>query len=725
MEVDQRADIYALGLILYDMLVGLRRTAKADSVVSELRARMEQAPPPPRSLVDTVPEALDRLVARCLEPDPANRYQTTVDLAADLDRLDENGIPIPVPRRFTPRLIALSIAVVAALVTGTWWLTRTPPPPKQHDPVSVLIADFQNQTGDATFDRSLESVMKLALEGAGFITAYDRTGVRALSGVTAKTLDDPTAQQIAVKQGVGVVLSGSLRRDGSGYGVSVKAIRAVTGAEVTSASDRAPSKEQVVPVATKLATRVRKALGDETSSSAQIFAMDTLSTTSLDVVHQYAVATEAWSNGRYEEALEGFSKSVQMDASFGMGYQGMAIVSRNLDKPLDAERYTKEALRHVDRMTERERYRARGFFYRLTGDYQACVKEYGELVTRYAADVAAHNQIALCSTMLRNMPRALDEMRQMVKIVPQSPILSGNLALYESYSGNFESGESVASGIAEPKPWFGVLAVAFGELGQGKIRDAHDAYTKLGEVGAQGKSYSATGLGDLAIYEGRFSDAVQILEEGAAADLAAMNPDRAAVKYTAAGYAQLSRGQKRLAAAEAEKALANSQIVNVRFLAARTLVEADQIESARKVSASLAAESSPALRAHAKIIDGLIALKLGKAQDAANTLIEANTLLDTWIGHFDLGRAYLAAGQFINADSEFDRCIKRRGEALALFLDEHPTYGYMPAVYFYQGRVREGLNSAGSADSYREYLNIRGASTEDPLLPDARRRAAR
>jgi eukaryotic-like serine/threonine-protein kinase len=104
-------------------------------------------------------------------------------------------------------------------------------------------------------------------------------------------------------------------------------------------------------------------------------------------------------------------------------------------------------------------------------------------------------------------------------------------------------------------------------------------------------------------------------------------------------------------------------------------------------------------------------------------LTEANTLLDTWIGRFDLGRAYLEAGQLIQADSEFDRCIKRRGEALSLFLDEEPTFGLFPSVYYYQGRVREALKSIGFADSYRTYLDIRGKAGEDPLLAEIRRRA--
>jgi len=83
----------------------------------------------------------------------------------------------------------------------------------------------------------------------------------------------------------------------------------------------------------------------------------------------------------------------------------------------------------------------------------------------------------------------------------------------------------------------------------------------------------------------------------------------------------------------------------------------------------------------------------------------------------------LQANEFALADSEFDRCLKRRGEALALFFDQDPSYSFLPPVYYYQGRAREGLKTAAYADSYRAYLNIRGKSSEDSLVPDARRRA--
>jgi hypothetical protein len=58
-----------------------------------------------------------------------------------------------------------------------------------------------------------------------------------------------------------------------------------------------------------------------------------------------------------------------------------------------------------------------------------------------------------------------------------------------------------------------------------------------------------------------------------------------------------------------------------------------------------------------------------------------------------------------------------------LFLDEDPTFSYFPPVYYYQGRVREGLKNAGYTESYKAYLAFRGQSKEDPLLPEVRSHA--
>ena len=94
--------------------------------------------------------------------------------------------------------------------------------------------------------------------------------------------------------------------------------------------------------------------------------------------------------------------------------------------------------------------------------------------------------------------------------------------------------------------------------------------------------------------------------------------------------------------------------------------------------------------------------------------MDANALLDTWDRRFDLGRAYLEAGAFTQADSEFDRCIKRRGEPGAV-LGRRADTGLFPPVYYYQGRVLEKLGSNEVCRFMRIYLGIRGQSNEDAL----------
>ncbi len=125
---------------------------------------------------------------------------------------------------------------------------------------------------------------------------------------------------------------------------------------------------------------------------------------------------------------------------------------------------------------------------------------------------------------------------------------------------------------------------------------------------------------------------------------------------------------------------------------------------------------------YAKLIAGEAQLKKGNARDALNTFQEAQKLADTWLGHFDMGRAYLDAGAFTEASSEFDICLKRRGEATSVFLDDVPSYHVLPPVHYYQGRAREGLNSPGASESYKTFLSIKEKGAGDPLVADAQRR---
>jgi tetratricopeptide (TPR) repeat protein len=312
-----------------------------------------------------------------------------------------------------------------------------------------------------------------------------------------------------------------------------------------------------------------------------------------------------------------------------------------------------------------------------------------------------------------------------LEVSPQNQPQRANLALNLSYTGDFAAAEQEARKVLQFNPSYelGYPGLAYAQIGQGQLAEAIKTYQQLQKISNLGQSMAAPGLADIALYEGRLADAAQLLDHGAALDLQAGRPDSAAADFAMLGYIQILRNQKTAALAALKKALANSKDVSPRFAAARAYIAAGEIADGRKLAASLASEPQPDSGVYARLIEGEAALKGKDSRAAIQAFTDANNRLDTWIGRFDLGRAYLEAGMFVEADSEFDRCIKRRAETLDLF-DYVPTYGYSPEVYYYQGKVREGLKSPGAADSFRTYVSIRGKAGEDPLLPEIRRHLA-
>jgi tetratricopeptide (TPR) repeat protein len=739
-ELDARSDIFTVGLILYELLTGIM-PYQAESAIASLLKRTQQRAIPVSDIDKNVPGVLSNIVSKCLEREPALRYQSADALLADLHAWQGKSGTTRVSASSTQlwmnrvrelswsRIAPVSLVLVVTVAATAWYFsTRQNATVVTHAPVSVLVADFQNHTSDTLFDDTLEPMFNVALEGASFINAFNRGNARGLAGKlpnpTSK-LDEQTARLVAVSQGVSAIVTGSLSNRGTGYRLSVQAIDAVTGKTLATGDVDAANKDDVLLEVPKVTAPIRKALGDTTPESVQLVAAQgSFAASNLEAVHEYGVAMEQQFAGKMEDALRSFSKAAELDPNFARAYSGMAAASGNMGRPADAEKYAKLAMQHIDRLSERERYRVRGLYYIRTDNWQKCVEEYSELMKQYPADNIGQNNLATCYGRLLNMPKAMEEAQRAVQIAPKDVMTRMNFSLYACYATDFQSCERGAREVLQLNPAYeeAFFALAYAQLGQNQLPQATETYRKLEKVSAWGASLADSGVANLALYQGRLREAIQILEKGAAADLAAKNPDAAADKFVMLADAKLLRGEKQSGLAAAQSALANSQSAKIRFLAARAFVEAGETAKARKLADSLASGVQASPQAYAKLVLGEAALQEHNPKQAIQLFTEAKDLIDTWVGRFDLGRAYLEAGAFTEADSEFDRCIKRRGEALELFMDDMPTYSYLPVVYYYQGRVREGLKSPGFADSYRTYLSIRGKSTEDPLLPDIRHR---
>ncbi len=740
-DVKASSDIFTFGLILYELLAGVT-PFHAESAIASLLMRSQQRAVPLADVAKNVPGTLSNIVSKCLETDPAKRYQSAEELDADLrawqgrggkSRVSASSARLRMNRiRELPwQRFAITGAVILAVAAGiSWYVIKRQLAAKSgtHAPMSVLVADFENHTGDPVLDDTLEPMLGVALEGASFINAYSRGDARKLAqklpNPTDK-LDEQSARLVAVSQGVNAVITGDISLRGDQYDISAIALDAVSGKEIAKAEITVANKQEILPDLPKLAAPIRKALGDTTPPSVQFDQVSGgFTAASLEAVHQDALGVDEQFAGNFQEAFDSFQKAAELDPKFARPYTGMAAMAQNLGRPDDAVKYMKLAMQHEDSMTEREKYRDRGLYYLTTGDWQNCVQEYTQLVTRYPADRVGQNNLASCYTQLRNAPKALEAAKQAVEIVPKGVGQQLNLAFISVFAGDFAAGETVARTALEisPSAAQGYLVLAEAQLGQGEIDKTADSYHQLERFGAPDISTANAGLADLAAYQGKYAEAAAILTQGASADLAAKMTDNAARKYAALANIEELQGHNAAALSDMDKALANSQSTPIKFLAAITYVDAGELAKAQKLATGLSSDLTSEPQAYGKIVEGMIALKRKDANEAVKQITAANNLLDTWIGRFELGRAYLEAGALTEADSEFDQCVQRRGEAIELFMDNVPTYAYFPPVYYYEGLVREGMKSDGFADFYKDYLGIRGQSTEDPLVPEIRRR---
>jgi tetratricopeptide (TPR) repeat protein len=394
----------------------------------------------------------------------------------------------------------------------------------------------------------------------------------------------------------------------------------------------------------------------------------------------------------------------------------------NLGQRDQAEKYFQMALARIDRMTDREKYRTFGVYYVTIRNNQRAVQEFTSLVREYPADSAGHANMAVAYLFLRNLPKAIEESQRAVDIYPKNVPQGNNVALFRMYAGDFASAEREAHAVLALNPSLlkSYIAVALCELAQGDPAKAAEAYRSMAKLGPRGASFAAAGLADLQLYEGRTSEAIATLEGGVSSDLANKFAAPAASKLTTLAYAHLMAGQTTAANQAADRAVVLTRDEGVLLDASRVFLETGKEGKAHELAHELSERLETEVQVYAKLIEGA-ALAKRRPAEAIPILRGANQLVDTWLGHYELGRAFLEAGSFAEAYSEFELCWKRRGEATAVFFDEVPTYHLVPAVQYYLGRSLEGLKS-NPADAYRAFLEIKKNAEPESMVTDARAR---
>src|ERR1700756_4360522 len=308
-KLDERSDLFSLGAILYELLNGVS-PYYSDTPLATLWKRIQEKAKPLIELDPSVPKPLSDIVAKALEIEPENRFASAQEFAQHLESwlgispsligsiTDQALVPLVVHKpiwKYTA--IAAMVLLLAVAGVGLPRKFFSGSSTKiAHQPVSVLVADFTNHTGDPIFDDTLEPMFNFALEGASFINAFNRGNARKLAGQLphpTEKLDEQPARLVAVRQGIGAVITGELSRRGDKYSLSATALDTVSGNVIAKAEATAGNQDEVLLTIPKLAAPIRKALGDTTPESVQLnAAAGPFTAASLEVVHDYGVGME-------------------------------------------------------------------------------------------------------------------------------------------------------------------------------------------------------------------------------------------------------------------------------------------------------------------------------------------------------------------------------------------------------------------------------------------------
>ena len=555
-------------------------------------------------------------------------------------------------------------------------------PEELPDPVSILIADFANGTGNEIYSGVLEDALRIGVEVTRFVEAYPRIDARQLALEIAASADGSrplateAASLVAIRQGIDIVVSGNVRQGEKTITVEIAGVNPADQKILFELSQSAESENEVLAAIAILARRLRAKLGDtevnHSADGSEIFAV-----TNLNAASEYLHAQDFQAGRNLEEAVIHFSRAIEFDPGLTPAYVGRALSRHYLGMSELAAKDWELVMSRLDNLTERDRLRILGNYYAaVVQDWHKALETYEQLVDRYPADSAGQNNLAVAAFYNLDFERARSAGRKVVERYPGHSLYKANLALYAMYAGEFDEAYSLAQEtiLQDPQNALGWVAVALTESKAGNLADARDTYRKMMEIGQNGKSRAYEGLADLALYEQDYALAAEILVEGIESDLGQNAIDTAAIKYVTLGEVnfQLSHRQDALDAIENGLQIGTSD--NSRVRAAMLLAELREFERADAIANELSNDLSNIRRAYADTIRARIASSQNQSVEAVEFSNMAIETADLWLARFVLGNVYLDAGFPVEAYNEFQLCKNRIGEGLAIFLDDRPTF---------------------------------------------------
>jgi serine/threonine protein kinase len=348
---DHRADIFAFGAILYELLTGKRAFNKS-TFADTMSAILNEDPLPVSQTMPNAPLALDRAVQRCLEKNLDQRFQSASDLAFALELSSDPGSSgAHATASATPRTIwkwMMGAGVALAVVSGTLfaWRTRSSRPLTEKD--TIVLADFANTTGDAIFSETLKDALGVSLRQSSFLDiASDEKVISTLRLMTKPTdtaLTPQVAREVCQRTQSKAYISGSIASLGTQYVLGLKAVNCANGNVLAHEQITAASKERVLDALGSAASKLRGELGESMASVQKSdMPLEQLTTSSLEALEAFNLGRKAQLEGKGPAvALTHFLRAIELDPNFAHAYSSSGVMYRSLgDYPRSKEYVTK------------------------------------------------------------------------------------------------------------------------------------------------------------------------------------------------------------------------------------------------------------------------------------------------------------------------------------------------------------------------------------------------
>jgi serine/threonine protein kinase/tetratricopeptide (TPR) repeat protein len=437
--VDARADIYSFGLILNDILLGRRQSTS--SGVAELMSRMQAPLASLRSIDATIPEWLDGVVNKCIQPDPANRYQSMSEVLADLEA--KSGRPVTVSTRTatTPagsrtQSIWLTVAAAALLVTviGAGWVSRgrlfAPRAPQQQatnvPATSLAVLPFRNASGDVTLDSlgsSLSEVLRTELGQSSHVrtipSARLHQVLQDLRIAPNATLSPVELERVASFTSARSVLWGQVSRFGNAIRIDAT-LQDLDRQESVPLNAMAPNESGLLTAIAELASAVRQSLArgsPDVLNELKLTAWKP-STSSFDALRLYNEGLALMRDGKQQAAQKSFEAATKADGNFALAFSGLAQSYSTLGYDTEAGQASRRAMSLGEALPPQEKYLISANHYRIVNDTPKAIEAFENLAK--ASPNSASVQFDLASLYERS--GAFDKARErFAKVVELDP----------------------------------------------------------------------------------------------------------------------------------------------------------------------------------------------------------------------------------------------------------------------------------------------------------------